>query len=329
MRKSAIILRIFRRLVLIYLIDVTVAFVHSSSSLPRNYIAERILPRGLYQAVVPLGMHVIPSNPIVSSVTSACKALDLVEGTADVVKAAGSATLGIDTYWLTRIVLLRSLGFVYCAAFLVAYFQNRALIGDSGIAPARVKLDDAERNGAFFREREKEWRGKYKKGSEALAFSVLRTLLNIIPFVDGDKYANGIYEWWTNKDRAGRPLVTLLWFVKDRKNLNECLDCIALAGLAMAMFLLLHGSGNVPLIFMLWLCQHSLMSVGGPFYGFGWEPQLAELTFHVLFMVPFWSLQRVPLQSPVPKLVVWAIRWHLFRIMIGAGLIKMRSRDKK
>lgn len=225
---------------------------------------------------------------------------------------SNAAVLGIDTYWLTRVVFLRALGFVSATAFLIAYFQNKALIGDTGIVPARKKLNDAERDGAVKRERRKKWAEKYQKSSH---FRV--------------KFLDGIYEWWTNRDRSGRPLVTLLWFAKNRSQLNSWLDGIALLGLVLALTLLLLGAGNVPLILGLWICQHSLMSVGSPFYSYGWEPQLAELLFHTLFMVPLISLKQFPIYTPVPKVVIWAIRWHLFRIMIGAGLIKFRSKDIK
>ncbi len=70
------------------------------------------------------------------------------------------------------------------------------------------------------------------------------------------------------------------------------------------------------------------MAVGGPWYSFGWEPQLAELSFHSLFLVPFLSLNPLP-KRDVPAAVQWTIRWMLFRIMMGAGLIKLRSKDKK
>ena len=70
------------------------------------------------------------------------------------------------------------------------------------------------------------------------------------------------------------------------------------------------------------------MAVGGPWYGFGWEPQLAELSFHALFLVPLLSLNPLPKMN-VPAAVQWAIRWMLFRVMMGAGLIKFRSGDKK
>mmetsp|Transcript_10737 Transcript_10737/g.14008 ORF Transcript_10737/g.14008 Transcript_10737/m.14008 type:complete len:133 (+) Transcript_10737:178-576(+) len=52
-----------------------------------------------------------------------------------------------NSYFFSRIVFLRALGFVYCAAFLIAFFQNRGLIGDNGISPAKDKLDEAERRG--------------------------------------------------------------------------------------------------------------------------------------------------------------------------------------
>lgn len=89
-----------------------------------------------------------------------------------------------------------------------------------------------------------------------------------------------------------------------------------------------QSNANTYVFSQLWLCQRSLMAVGGPWYGFGWEPQLAELSFHTLFLVPFLSLNPLPKMS-VPVAVQWTIRWMLFRIMMGAGLIKLRSGDQK
>ena len=44
------------------------------------------------------------------------------------------------SYWLTRIVFLRFLAFIYLVAFLVSYHQNKELIGDRGLSPARLYL---------------------------------------------------------------------------------------------------------------------------------------------------------------------------------------------
>ena len=41
-----------------------------------------------------------------------------------------------NSYWLTRFVILRLLGFVYAVAFLVAANQLVPLIGEHGLTPA-------------------------------------------------------------------------------------------------------------------------------------------------------------------------------------------------
>src|SRR5260370_38598432 len=43
---------------------------------------------------------------------------------------------GGNSYWLTRFVILRLLGFVYAVAFLVAAQQLVPLIGEHGLTPA-------------------------------------------------------------------------------------------------------------------------------------------------------------------------------------------------
>uniref|UniRef100_A0A2K5UWA5 Lipase maturation factor 1 n=1 Tax=Macaca fascicularis TaxID=9541 RepID=A0A2K5UWA5_MACFA len=54
--------------------------------------------------------------------------------------AGSPAHLHAGTFWLTRIVLLKALAFVYFVAFLVAFHQNKQLIGDRGLLPCRVFL---------------------------------------------------------------------------------------------------------------------------------------------------------------------------------------------
>src|ERR1700751_6218782 len=45
-----------------------------------------------------------------------------------------------NSYWLTRFVILRLLGFVYAVAFLVAAQQLVPLIGEHGLTPANHYL---------------------------------------------------------------------------------------------------------------------------------------------------------------------------------------------
>ncbi|XP_076996442.1 lipase maturation factor 1-like [Tamandua tetradactyla] len=54
--------------------------------------------------------------------------------------ARSPARLRAGTFWLTRIALLRALAFVYSVAFLVAFRQNKQLIGDRGLLPCRAHL---------------------------------------------------------------------------------------------------------------------------------------------------------------------------------------------
>jgi len=136
-----------------------------------------------------------------------------------------------------------------------------------------------------------------------------------------------IEHFWHRTDRMNRPLPTLLWFARDRNQLNSWLDNLANVGLFLSTIMLATGSANVLLIAGLYIIQRSFMSVGAEFYGYGWEPQLAELTFHTLFLVPLLSMN--PFFKTVPKLIIWSIRFYLFKIMMGAGLIKAKSSDVK
>lgn len=69
--------------------------------------------------------------------------------------------------------------------------------------------------------------------------------------------------------------------------------------------------------FALWALYMSIVNVGIIFYGFGWESMLLEVGFYVIFLGP--------LHWAAPALVIWIIRWMLFRVEFGAGLIKIRG----
>ncbi|XP_068764043.1 lipase maturation factor 1 isoform X3 [Struthio camelus] len=57
----------------------------------------------------------------------------------------------------------------------------------------------------------------------------------------------------------------------------------------------------------------------------GWESQLLETGFLGIFLCPLWTLSRVPSYTPPSTIVIWGFRWLIFRIMLGAGLIKIRG----
>jgi hypothetical protein len=88
--------------------------------------------------------------------------------------------------------------------------------------------------------------------------------------------------------------------------------------------LLLVGFANGLTLFVLWAVYLSITHVGQLFYGYGWENQLTETGFLAIFLVPLLDPRPFP-RRPPPTVVIWLFRWLSFRIMLGAGLIKLRG----
>ncbi|KAL7642489.1 UNVERIFIED_CONTAM: hypothetical protein RMT77_007050 [Armadillidium vulgare] len=182
-----------------------------------------------------------------------------------------------NTYWLTRILFLRALSFIFFVAFLVAYNQNKELIGDGGLLP-------------------------------------LKLYMKILKSHTGDS-------WWEKIKIAP----TLFWLKEPWTDVNLWLDSIALAGATLSALIFISGSSNIIFLFILWILYHSLVNVGQRWYSFGWESQLLETCFIGLWGVPFLNLSSLPKNSPMSWVSVWGLRWLIVRIMLGAGLIKLRG----
>jgi len=54
----------------------------------------------------------------------------------------------------------------------------------------------------------------------------------------------------------------------------------------------------------------------------GWESQLLETGFLAIFLCPVWNVQTVPKNTPTSRIVIYAFRWLIFRIMLGAVSMK-------
>lgn len=169
-----------------------------------------------------------------------------------------------ETYWLTRFVFLRGLGFIYFCVFFPLLFQYQGLLGANGLLPVP---------------------------------SYLLEIRGYLP----DPY------WWNYP--------TLFW-------LNQS-DTFALTLAALGLLLsllVLFGFANSIILLVLWLLQLSFMNIGQEFWGFGWESNLLEIGFLSIFFVPRWRES-----LPPSKIIIWLLRWTLFRLMFGAGLIKLRG----
>lgn len=88
--------------------------------------------------------------------------------------------------------------------------------------------------------------------------------------------------------------------------------------------IVVFGYANAILLAVLWLLYMSFVHIGQVFYAFGWEIQLLETGFLAIFLCPMLDPRPFPGRPP-PTPVIWLYRWLIFRIMLGAGLIKMRG----
>ena len=167
-------------------------------------------------------------------------------------------------YTIAREVLLRGVAAIYCAAFLAAFNQFPALLGENGLAPA----------------------------PEYIARTSSR-----------DKPSLFRWRFTPYSDRLLR-IVCVIGMV---------LSLSVVAGLVQ----LGPAWTTIPVFLLMWWLYQSIVNIGQYYYGFGWESLLLEVGFVVAFL-------GTPDGAP-PFLVLLFLRWTLFRVEFGAGMIKMRG----
>src|SRR6266566_5057063 len=175
-----------------------------------------------------------------------------------------------NSYWLTRFVILRLLGFVYAVAFLVAAQQLVPLIGEHGLTPANHFLASVQT----------------QLGSRTAGILRVPTLF----WLGISDHGMSIFAW---------------------------------VGFALSL-VVLSGYANAIILSILWVIYMSIVHIGQIWYGYGWEIQLLETGFLSIFLCPLLDGRPFPKSRP-PILVIWLFRWLGFRIMFGAGLIKLRG----
>jgi hypothetical protein len=178
---------------------------------------------------------------------------------------------GADSYHLTRLWIIRGLGFIYFVAFAIIFFQGKAMFGVRGLLPMDFFIAQA----------------LGQLGEPLEAFLKLPSLFY---FIQGD-------HWYALLGASGM-----------------------IGGLV-----LMAGFANVPLLAVLWLLQMSFVNSGQLFFSYGWQTQLCEFTFLCMFLVPPLDPRLKTTKYPAPRIVIWALRWMLFRLMFGAGMIKIRG----
>lgn len=119
-----------------------------------------------------------------------------------------------------------------------------------------------------------------------------------------------------------RLVPTLFWLGAG----DHALRGLCAAGMLLSL-LLMFGVLPVPTLAGLWLLYLSLVSVGQDFLGFQWDTLLLETGFLAIFFAPLRVLPRFASETPPSRLALWLLRWLLFRLMCGSGVVKLASGD--
>jgi hypothetical protein len=118
-------------------------------------------------------------------------------------------------------------------------------------------------------------------------------------------------------------LPTLAWLADG----DAFLRFLCWGGAALAVVLFLDVA-PVPVLVLLWACYLSLVQAGQVFLGYQWDALLLEAGLLAVFLAPLRLRPRPPsLDAPPAPLAVWLLRWLLFRLMFGSGVVKLLSGD--
>ncbi|MGO9835821.1 MAG: lipase maturation factor family protein [Polyangiaceae bacterium] len=136
-------------------------------------------------------------------------------------------------------------------------------------------------------------------------------LLPVAPLLAFQKARLGAEAYWR--------MPTLFWLGSS----DGAMRAACWAGIVLSAAALL-GVTNALVQLALWALYLSFVHVGQIFYGYGWEIQLLETGFLAVLLCPLRTVRPLPV-SAAPRIVVWLFRWLIFRVMIGASLIKLRG----
>jgi hypothetical protein len=103
---------------------------------------------------------------------------------------------------------------------------------------------------------------------------------------------------------------------------DALLKSLSFLGFLLSLVVMIRWCNGV-ILFVLWALYFSFVSIGQTWYSFGWESQLLETGLLAVFLVPF--INPKPFISRPPKIIIAMAWWLIFRIMFGAGLIKIRG----
>ncbi len=133
------------------------------------------------------------------------------------------------------------------------------------------------------------------------------------------RYLEMVAQHYGSESAAFQKLPSLFWW----NHSDGMLLAVGWTGLLISGAVLC-GYANSVMLLVLWALQLSLVHVGQLFWGYGWETQLLETGFLAIFLAPLLDGRPFP-KTRVPRIAILLFIWLIARIMLGAGLIKMRG----
>jgi hypothetical protein len=157
----------------------------------------------------------------------------------------------------------------------------------------------------------------------AVAFLV--AINQLIPLIGGHgllpvgSYFDAIRQSYGSTSAGFFKLPSLFWFWHS----DVALQVVAWGGFVISL-IVVAGFANAPMMGVLWFLYLSIVHAGQDWYGYGWELQLTETGFLGIFLCPLLDMRPFP-RRPPPLFIIILFRWLIFRIMLGAGMIKYRG----
>ncbi|OQP40074.1 hypothetical protein A4H97_17835 [Niastella yeongjuensis] len=132
-------------------------------------------------------------------------------------------------------------------------------------------------------------------------------------------YIKSISQWLGSNGASFIKLPSIFWFW----HTDTALITVSWIGFVLSC-LVAAGFANAIIMALLWVLYLSLVHIGQEWYGYGWEIQLCETGFLAIFLCPLLDMRPFPRRAP-PFPIIVLFRWLICRLMLGAGLIKLRG----
>src|SRR5690625_1024309 len=158
------------------------------------------------------------------------------------------------------------------------------------------------------------------RGVAAIYFTAFLAAFNQFPVLLGERGLTPAPEYIQRTSAREKPSLFRWRFTpySDRLLRGVCVVGMLLSlAVVVGLVQLEPGWLTIPVFLGMWWLYLSIVNIGQYYYGFGWESLLLEVGFVVAFL-------GTPEVAP-PLLILLFLRWTLFRVEFGAGMIKMRG----